>query len=119
VTSVIVSSPDSTHEPSAGRSPVLVKDISGYRSASKKSADRRWLSRIWLPVLTDGTAITAAAVDPGRSALATTCPLTSLNVPRTRLIKCRTLKLTTVWAESIVHVPATRHPPGQARRGRC
>jgi hypothetical protein len=48
-------------------SPVLTKDITGYRSASKKSADRRWLSRISLPVPSDATAMVAAAVDLGRS----------------------------------------------------
>src|SRR5581483_4028662 len=60
VTSRIVSSPDISHVPSAGRSPALAKDITGYRSAAKKSADRRWLSRISLPVLTDETAMAAA-----------------------------------------------------------
>jgi hypothetical protein len=39
-----------------------------------------------VPVLTDETAMVAAAVDPDRSGRVITCPLTSLKVPRTRLI---------------------------------
>jgi hypothetical protein len=45
------------------------------------------LSRISLPVATDETALAAAAVDPGRSGRVMICPLTSLKVPRTRLIR--------------------------------
>jgi hypothetical protein len=45
------------------------------------------LSRISLPVLTDETAMMAAVEDSDGSALVMICPLTSLKVPRTRLIR--------------------------------
>lgn len=87
MTSRIVSSPDSSHPSSARRSARLENVIAGYRSASKKSGDRRWSSRIWVPVLTDDTPITAEAADPDGLAPVTIWPLTSLNVPRTRVIR--------------------------------
>src|SRR2546429_2971877 len=63
------------------------------------------------PVLTDDTAMVAVATDREGSGPVTICPLTSLKVPRTRLIRCRTAKPTLLCAGSIVHVPAV-HPSG-------
>jgi hypothetical protein len=75
---------------------VLVKVITGWRSTSKKSAERRWLSRMSLPVLTDDITICAVTEHADGSGPVTICPLTSPNIPRTRLIRCRTAKPTTV-----------------------
>jgi hypothetical protein len=64
-----------------------------------------------LPVLTDPVPIVALTVDCDGSRRVTTHPSTSLNVPRTRLIRCRTAKPTVVCAGSITQVPAA-HPAG-------
>jgi hypothetical protein len=80
----------------------------GECSISKKSAERRWLSRISLPVLTDESATAAVAEQRAGSRPVTILPFTWLNVPRTRLIRCRAAKATTVCAGSIVQMPAVQ-----------
>jgi hypothetical protein len=80
----------------------------GERPVSKKSAERRWLSRIPLPVLTDESATAAVAQHRAGSRPVTILPLTWLNVPRTLLIGCRAAKATMVCAGSIVQVPAVQ-----------
>jgi hypothetical protein len=56
-------------------------------------------------VLTDATAISARTVEAVRSSAIVISPSTSANVPRTRLIRCRTAKPITLWAGSIRQVP--------------
>src|SRR6266568_772931 len=108
VTALIVRSPVSTHAPFSWRRPVLAKVIVGECPVSKKSPERRWLSRISLPVLTDESATAAVAEQRAGSGPVTILPLTWLNVPRTLLIRCRAAKATTVCAGSIVQVPAVQ-----------
>jgi hypothetical protein len=62
---------------------VETKVISGYLSISKKSLDRRWSSRCWLPVSIEAILTVAVARDAATSSATSTAPSNSRNTPRT------------------------------------
>ncbi len=81
----------------------LLKVISGYFAASKKSGVRRWLSRSALLVSIDAVLIVKATEEvSGLAVSAWIAPEKSVNRPRTFEAKWRTRKLTSEWALSIV-----------------
>jgi hypothetical protein len=59
-----------------------------------------------VPVSTEDRSIVACADDDSRSSATTTEPSNVLKVPRTLLIRCRTVKATSVCVGSMVQVPA-------------
>jgi hypothetical protein len=76
---------------------VLVKVICGVSAALKKSPERRWSSRCWVPVLIEASWMVALATEAPGSSATTTLPSNSSNLPRTLLIRWRTVKPISLW----------------------
>jgi hypothetical protein len=81
----------------------------GYVSASNQSPERRWLSRLSLPVLTLATAIrTSTLLFSGSAGSKARSISKSSNCPLTGVKKCLTEKLTSVWGASTFQGSAAR-----------
>ena len=79
----------------------LAKVMVGYFSISRKSPERRWVSRSATPVSMDAVCIVASAVEDARSAPTVIEPVNSANWPRTLVtIRWRATKPIRVCAGS-------------------
>src|SRR6478752_6798427 len=87
--------------------------MTGYRSAAKKSSERRWLSRAAKPLSMLAAWTVISAWDAAGSASSrSTVPATSVNVPRTLVtMRCLAENRTSVWAGSIANVAMGWVPP--------
>src|SRR5438132_1161489 len=102
----IVRSPSTAYSPfDFGVTFVLLKTISGWLSASRKSAERRWASRFSSLVLTFFAGMRSSM--PPASGLAgsnSMTPVAPPNPPRTVVsIMCFTAAVMVVWLGSICH----------------
>ena len=89
------------------RVPVERNSIVGWFSASKKSAERRWLSRPSSLVSTDVTSTLASTVASRGFSGATIVARFTPKVPRTfEIIMWRTLNVTSLCDGSSTQVPA-------------
>lgn len=80
----------------------------GYSSTFRKAADRMSLSRCSSPVSMEDTSMLAITCDSCGFSASTIAPSTLRNLPLTlAIIRCRTLKETSLCTGSIVHVTAT------------
>jgi hypothetical protein len=111
VVPLIVRSPLMMWPSALSRIPVLTKTSSWPASASKKSVERRWPSRCSLFVVIDALLIRTFTRDSAGSSVVTISPENSVKLPRTLLIRWRTLKPTAEWLGSMVQVPAFRPEP--------
>jgi len=83
------------NSPSANRIPVEAKVIDGWSAASKKSADRMWLSRISWCVSMELASIVAVTVDSSGFCAVVNSAVKEVNRPRTLLtIMCLMVKPT-------------------------
>ena len=88
---------------------VETKVISGVFSTSKKSPERRWVSRSSAPVETEASWTVALTVVPARGDPTSTVAVKSLKVPRTlATMRCRAVKDSSLWLGSMVQVPGVR-----------
>jgi len=77
--------------------------MTGLVSTSKKSAERRWLSRASTPVSIDAVRMVTEAVEAARSSATVIVPSNSRKVPRTLAIPAwRVMKPISVWVGSRV-----------------
>src|SRR5579884_4060540 len=85
----------------------------GYRSASKKSAERRWLSRCSTPVVMLATStVTSPWASSRWSGSPSTQPLKRSKRPRTVVTaRCLALNPSRVWLGSITYLSAMAAPP--------
>src|SRR5262245_15363613 len=84
---------------------LLLKLISGMLATSKKSGERRWSSRCWLSVSMLAVLILNSTDDASGFARSTwMAPSKSPKRPRTLLTKCRTWKVASEWARSMLNV---------------
>jgi hypothetical protein len=82
--------------------------MTGLVSTSKKSLERRWSSRCFVPVSTDESWMVASARESAALSATTSEPSNSRNTPRTLLIRCRTVKEISEWVGSMTQVPGSR-----------
>ena len=81
--------------------------ILGWVSTSKKLVERRSLSRISFPVLTEDRSMVALAVESSGLGAVTIWASNEVNWPRTLLtIRCRAMKPMVEWTGSRSQVPA-------------
>ncbi len=85
---------------------VLLNERVGKFAASRKSAERRWLSRGSMPVSIVAAWMTTATDDAvGLASSNSIVPVTPLKMPRVFvIIMCLAVKLTVVWAVSSCQV---------------
>src|ERR1700730_11135952 len=95
---------------------VLLNVISGYVSTSKKLGQRRSLSRGATPVSIDAVFMVNSTDDSVGSLRSTLIePLTSLNLPLTRVIRWRIVNVASEWYLSTVNVSAAANAAVEMR----